>query len=189
LSVVGTQISASNLIADFDPNQAGEVIDVEYMPWIRGFGDLNIQYLTLAGTPFARVSAADGSHSLTINLRGITAGSLHDDDFVFTTPLGLFFGGAGNDTVTGDAGGNTLDGGAGADSMTGRTGDDTYIVDNAGDTVNELPGGGFDTAKAGGSRISSSPAPGQSTAPATPKPTASPAIPRTTCSMAGAAPM
>ncbi len=142
-----TQIVAYNLIADFDPNQAGEVIDLRAMPWIRGFGDLTVQYLSIFGTPLSHVSAANGLQSLTINMRGVTGGSLNADDFVFAVTPGLFFGGADDDTLIGDAAGNTLDGGAGADNMTGRTGDDTYVVDNEGDMVNELPGGGFDTVK------------------------------------------
>jgi len=141
----GTQISAYNLIADFDPNQAGELIDLTDLKWIRGFADLSIQNMTINGTAFVRVIATDGTNQLAINLRGVNAGALNASHFKIATTPGLIFGGSGNDTLTGDAGGNTLNGGAGADAMTGRTGDDTYIVDNIGDTVNELPGGGYDT--------------------------------------------
>lgn len=142
-------VYAYNLIEDFNPSQAGEVIDLTAMSWIRGFADLTIyQILNLNGTSMTTVTATNGSQSLTMNLWNVLPSSLTANDFVFASSPGLFFGGVGNDILTGDAGGNTLDGGAGTDTMTGRTGDDTYIVDNSGDVVNELPGGGFDTVKA-----------------------------------------
>jgi Ca2+-binding RTX toxin-like protein len=146
-SATGTQMSAYNMIADFNVSQAGEVVDLTEMSWIRGFSDLNISNFTINGTAVVMVSATNGSQNLNLTMPGLT-GVLTADDFVFATTPGLFFGGAGNDTLTGDAGGNTLDGGLGADTMTGRTGDDTYIVDNISDVVNELPGGGFDTVNA-----------------------------------------
>lgn len=124
----GSQISAYNLIADFDSNQAGEVIDLTALKWIRGFGDLSIQNMTINGTPFARVTATDGTNQLTLNLRGVSGSSLTAAHFKINTNPGLVIGTTYNDTLTGDAGGNTLDGGAGADTMTGRTGDDTYLV-------------------------------------------------------------
>ena len=141
----GTQFSAYNLIADFDPNQAGELIDLSNLTWIRGYIDLSLMNLIVMGTAFTRVSASSGTNQLVINLRGVSSNSLNASHFRFNSNPGLVFGTAGNDTLTGDAGGNTLDGGVGVDIMTGRTGDDTYIVDNAGDLVNELPDGGFDT--------------------------------------------
>jgi len=148
-SASGTQFSAFNLVADFNPSQAGEMIDLSALTWVRGFGDLGISNLTINGVTFARVSATSGTQQLMINLRGVTSSQLNATHFKFTTTPGLVFGGTGNDTLTGDAGGNTIDGGAGADNMTGRTGDDTFIVDNLGDVVNELPGGGFDTVQSG----------------------------------------
>ena len=143
----GTQITAYNMIADFDPSQTGEVIDLTELTWIRGYADLTISTWTINGTTLARVAATDGTHSLTINLPGISSSSLNAGDFVFAAAPGLVLGGVGNDSLTGDAGGNTLDGGLGADTMEGRTGDDTYVVDNAGDVVIEVPEGGFDTVK------------------------------------------
>uniref|UniRef100_UPI002627EBE3 calcium-binding protein n=1 Tax=Propionivibrio sp. TaxID=2212460 RepID=UPI002627EBE3 len=148
VAVIGNLVTVSNLIADFDVNQAGELIDLTAMPWIRGFSDLTLsQAANMNGTIYTRVFAASGSNSLTVNLKGVTPSALAASHFKFATTPGLVFGGAASDTLTGDAGGNTLDGGAGADAMSGRTGVDTYIVDNAGDTVNELPDGGFDTVK------------------------------------------
>jgi Ca2+-binding RTX toxin-like protein len=63
------------------------------------------------------------------------------------------WGGAYNDSITGNSGANflygaggndTLDGGAGADRLEGGSGDDTYTLDSAGDVVVELEGGGAD---------------------------------------------
>ncbi|MDP1612335.1 MAG: calcium-binding protein, partial [Sulfuritalea sp.] len=143
----GTSISAYNLIADFDPNQAGEVIDLTALKWVRGFGDLSIQNMTINGIAFARITATDGTNQLAINLRGVSGNALTAGHFKINPNPGLIIGTAYSDTLTGDAGGNTLDGGAGVDAMTGRTGDDTYIVDNVGDTAIELPDGGVDTIK------------------------------------------
>lgn len=143
----GTQVSAYNMIGDFNPNQVGEAVDLFEMPWIHGFSDLSISSFIVNGISMTTVSATNGAESLNITMRGVDPSSLIADDFIFSFMPGMFIGSAGNDTLTGDAGGNTLDGGLGADTMTGRTGDDTYIVDNAGDVVNELPGGGFDTVK------------------------------------------
>ena len=143
----GTQISAYNLIADFDPNQAGEVIDLTNLKWIRDFNDLSIQTLTSGSVLVTKIIASNGMNQLAINLIGVSSSSLNASHFKFTSNPGLVDGTSGNDTLTGDAGGNTIDGGTGADEMTGRTGDDTYYVDNPGDTVNELPDGGFDTVK------------------------------------------
>jgi len=55
-------------------------------------------------------------------------------------------GQAGTDTLDGAGGNDTLDGGAGADVMIGGAGDDTFMVNHAGDVVQELLGGGSDTA-------------------------------------------
>ena len=142
----GSEFVASNMIADFDPNQVGEKIDVSAFTWITSLSDLAIQSMTVNGVQFARILASKGVQSLNVNIRGVSGAQLNASHFVFapSTP-GAVKGTASNDTLTGDAGANTLDGLAGADSMTGRTGDDTYIVDNVGDTVNELPGGGYDS--------------------------------------------
>jgi Ca2+-binding RTX toxin-like protein/subtilisin-like proprotein convertase family protein len=143
----GTQFSAYNLIADFDPTTVGEIIDLTELKWVRGFADLSIGTLILNGTPITRITATNGVNQFAINLRGVNSSAITAAQFKFATTPGLVFGGSGNDVLAGDAGGNTIDGGTGADAMTGRTGDDTYVVDNVGDTVNELPGGGFDTVK------------------------------------------
>jgi Ca2+-binding RTX toxin-like protein len=148
VTIGAQEFDAYNLIADFNPNQAGEVIDLTELQWVRGFSDLTITNMSAAGTTVAHVTASNGGNQLGINLVGVSSAALNASHFKFAPAPGLVLGGAGNNNLTGDAGANTLDGGAGADAMTGRTGDDNYIVDNAGDTVNELPDGGFDTVKA-----------------------------------------
>lgn len=148
VSFSGTQISASNLIADFQANQAGEIIDLTSFNWIRGFADLSLSQTTINGLGGTRVSASNGTSSISLFLLNVVPSSLNKDHFVFVSNPGFVGGLAGADSLIGDAGANTLDGAAGADSMTGRTGDDTYAVDNVGDVVNELPGGGFDSVNA-----------------------------------------
>lgn len=142
----GTEVSASNLITDFDVATAGEVIDLSALGWITGFSDLTFSASNISGTGYTRVSANKDGKSLNVTLQNVTASQLNASHFKFaeSTP-GLVQGTVGNDTLVGDAGANTIDGLAGADTMTGRTGDDLYKVDNTGDTVSELPGGGFDT--------------------------------------------
>jgi Ca2+-binding RTX toxin-like protein len=138
--------SASNLIADFDPNQAGEKIDLRAFSWITSVTDLSIQNLTINSTQFARISVSNGTQALNLNIRGVAPAQLNASHFVFAPAVpGAVNGTSANDVLTGDAGANTINGFAGADAMTGRTGDDTYIVDDAGDTINELPGGGYDS--------------------------------------------
>ncbi|MFS2035559.1 calcium-binding protein [Polaromonas sp. CT11-55] len=145
-SASGATFSASNLIADFDPNQAGEKIDLRAFGWITKLADLGIQNLIVNGVQFALISVSNGTQSLNLNIRGVSLSQLNASHFIFApaTP-GAVTGTTGNDILTGDAGANTINGLAGADSMTGRTGDDSYIVDNVGDTINELPGGGYDS--------------------------------------------
>lgn len=142
----GTQFSGANMIADFDPNQVGEKIDLTAFKWITSLSDLVISNWSINGNQLARISATNGTAAVNLNLRGVTSSQLNASHFVFApaTP-GAINGTAGNDTLTGDAGANTINGLAGADSMTGRTGDDAYVVDNSGDTINELPGGGYDS--------------------------------------------
>jgi hypothetical protein len=146
-SAAGSQFSAYNLIADFNPSQAGEIIDLTELKWIRGMGDLSISNMIINGTTFTRITATNGANQLAINLRGVNADTMTAAQFKFAEVPGLVLGNAANNVLIGDAGANTLDGGAGADTMTGRTGDDTYIVDNVGDTVIELPDGGWDTVR------------------------------------------
>ncbi|SEH43531.1 Regulatory P domain of the subtilisin-like proprotein convertase [Magnetospirillum fulvum] len=145
LSISSNTISASNLIADFNPNAGGDRIDLTALNWIKSFADISISTLTIGTVTVARVQAYDGSHSLALHLYGVTASQLTAEHFLIATIPGGVYGGSANDTLAGDAGGNWIDGGAGADIMEGRTGDDTYIIDNVGDVVKELPGGGFDT--------------------------------------------
>ena len=150
ISTSGQDVTAYNLVADFDTDQAGEMIDLTAMTWIRGFEDLSITTaLVIDGAPVTRIGATDGTNNLTINLYGVDADELNASHFVFASLPGLVLGGTGNDSIVGDAGGNLLDGGPGADTMEGRTGDDTYMVDNSGDVVVELPDGGYDTIKTG----------------------------------------
>ena len=148
LSVDGSTVHASNLIADFNVSEVGETIDLTALEWLKGFADLRIQSFSVNGIVLAQVLATNGERSLNLTLYGVSSTQLRPEHFVFanTTP-GEVIGTEDNDTLVGDAGANTIDGRAGADVMTGRTGDDTYIVDNVGDIVFELPGGGYDTVR------------------------------------------
>ena len=151
-SASGTLFSASNLIADFNPNQAGEKIDVSALTWITSLNDLALQSFTVNGVQFARISVSNGSQSLNLTIHGVASSQLNASHFVFALAApGAVTGSANNDTLTGDAGANSINGLAGIDSMVGRTGDDTYTVDNVGDTVSELPGGGYDTVQSSAS--------------------------------------
>ncbi|MFA6178099.1 MAG: M10 family metallopeptidase C-terminal domain-containing protein [Candidatus Methylopumilus sp.] len=60
----------------------------------------------------------------------ITGGALND----------IVDGGVGADTLIGSEGNDTLNGGAGLDTMYGGVGDDTYLVDNVGDFVSDSDG-------------------------------------------------
>lgn len=144
--VSGSEISASNLIADFEVNVIGEQIDLTALTWLSTFSELTFEDWQAGGVPVVTVSALKGADSLYLTLYGVSAAQLQARHFVFAggVPGGLI-GTAGADTLVGNAGANTLDGRGGADTMTGRTGDDTYIVDHAGDKAIELPGGGYDT--------------------------------------------
>jgi Ca2+-binding RTX toxin-like protein len=59
----------------------------------------------------------------------------------------FFYGGQGNDTLTGGGASETFLGGTGVDSMTGAAGNDTYYVDDARDLTIEYAGvvGGWDS--------------------------------------------
>ena len=142
----GTEFRGYNLIADFDPNQTGEIIDLTAMPWITGLSDLTIANWNVNGMQLARISAASGDKTLVLNLLGVSANTLSAAHFKFSPAApGLFKGTASDNVLTGDAGANVLDGLGGVDAMSGRTGDDKYMVDHIGDTVTELPGGGHDS--------------------------------------------
>ncbi|WP_430435619.1 S8 family serine peptidase [Methyloversatilis sp.] len=148
ISIIGSAVSADNLIADFDPGQTGELVDLSAIDWIRGFEDLTISTWTINGIAYARVSADDGSgQTLYVTMRGVSAAQLNAAHFKFAEVPGLVRGSPTDDDLYGNAGANQMDGGLGADFMSGRTGDDTYLVNNAGDTVDELPGGGVDTVR------------------------------------------
>ncbi|WP_394889482.1 beta strand repeat-containing protein [Mesorhizobium sp. AaZ16] len=86
------------------------------------------------------------NQSIVINL---AAGTLQvfDSGFAFgplnsVTGIENVFGGALDDTITGDAQANVINGRGGNDSMTGGDGNDTYFVDAFGDQVFEANGVG-----------------------------------------------
>ncbi|WP_341929606.1 S8 family serine peptidase, partial [Methyloversatilis discipulorum] len=148
ISFFENSVTADNLIADFDPGQTGEVLDLSEIDWIRGFEDLTISTLTVNGVANTSVSADDGNgQTLYVTMRGVSAAQLNASHFKFAEVPGLVRGSPTDDDLYGNAGANQMDGGLGADFMSGRTGDDTYLVDNAGDTVDELPDGGVDTVR------------------------------------------
>ncbi|OPK02803.1 S8 family serine peptidase [Pseudomonas veronii] len=142
----GAQIGAYNLIVDFNPNQAGEQIDLSAFSWVDSFNDLAFEDWSVGSVSMVTISSVQGTTGAYVTLHGISSSQLRTDHFIYAKGLaGSIEGTVGNDTLTGNAGANTIDGLAGADSMTGRTGDDTYIVDNIGDQIYELPGGGYDS--------------------------------------------
>ncbi len=146
-SGAGTLASASNLIADFD--LANDVIDLRNFSSVTSLSDLTIsQALSYGATTITRIVVGTGVNAPVINLRNVLPSALNAGSFIFANTSDIL-GSTANDNLVGDGGGNVLDGKAGADTMTGRTGDDTYLVDNYSDIVNELPGGGFDTVRAG----------------------------------------
>ena len=148
-SIFAGDFRASNLIADFEVNRAGERIDLTAFTWIRAFSDLTLQTFTEGGVTFTQVTAVNGTERLNLTLYGVAATQLRTEHFVVSGVPGEVTGTASGNTLTGDAGANLIGGRAGADIMIGRTGDDTYIVDNIGDVVTELPGGGYDTVRSG----------------------------------------
>jgi Ca2+-binding RTX toxin-like protein len=112
-------------------------------------------------TRYNGYNTANGLYSLQLN--GISKGSLSASDFIFQT-ISLndtltggsgsddLFGGLGNDTLNGgtgndrlfgEQGNDTLNGGGGSDTLYGGLGDDTYTVQNniAGGTIIEDTGG------------------------------------------------
>ena len=93
----------------------------------------NVENLNLMGTAATGVGNA---------LNNVISGNLGSNSARINYRL---YGGAGNDSLTGNYGNDYLDGGTGADSMTGRLGNDTYVVDSTGDRVIENLNGGIDT--------------------------------------------
>jgi Ca2+-binding RTX toxin-like protein/subtilisin-like proprotein convertase family protein len=147
VSLSGSLVSVSNLIADFD--LLSDVIDVRNIASVTRFSDLVIsQSFSFNGTTFTTIVVGTDANAPVISLRNVLSGALTASNFIFANTKSIL-GTASNDILTGDAGGNLIDGKAGADTMEGRTGDDTYIVDNVGDVINELPGGGYDAVQSG----------------------------------------
>ncbi|MBX9605385.1 MAG: FG-GAP-like repeat-containing protein [Gammaproteobacteria bacterium] len=61
----------------------------------------------------------------------------------------LLEGGPGDDVLDGGAGADELRGAGGLNVLRGGGGDDLYVIEQSGDVIDELPGGGIDTVRAG----------------------------------------
>jgi Ca2+-binding RTX toxin-like protein len=134
-------VMASNLIADFDPNQVGEQIDFSAFTSIKSFHNLMVGEWMAGSVPMLTLVTETGTDNGYVTLHNVSLNQLRPDHFIFATATpGSAKGTPDDDTVTGNAGANMLDGGLGADVMTGRTGDDTYLVDDPQDKVVEFPG-------------------------------------------------
>jgi len=92
-------------------------------------------------------TGASGADTL-INIENLYGGAF-DDTLTGDANANRLDGGAGADTLSGGAGADTLVGAAGADAMSGGDGSDSYYVDDPGDLVAEtntvLASGGNDT--------------------------------------------
>jgi len=75
-------ISASNLIADFDVNVSGEVIDLTAFSWIQSFSDITVSSKLLGSVEITTLTATDGANSVYVNLAGVSPSQLNAGHFV-----------------------------------------------------------------------------------------------------------
>jgi Ca2+-binding RTX toxin-like protein len=123
-----------NLIADFDPSNSDEKIDLSHLSSVTSFADLTFATLTFGTQSFLQVTL--GSTGQAITLAGVTANQLSAANFVF----------APSSNVQSTAGtGVVLQGGAGTDTLITTGTNDTLLAGSGNETLIVGSGGSGNT--------------------------------------------
>jgi Ca2+-binding RTX toxin-like protein len=135
-SASGSQFVASNLIADFDPAQNGEKIDISSFAGITRLADLRLQNLVVNGVQFLQITATNGAQSLNLTLRGVSAAQLNATHFVFApgTP-GAIIGTNAATPFTLDQSGNAIVISDGANNIATQVGENASFFNSHAGTI------------------------------------------------------